>query len=139
LDLRHPGLDDVHVGRVDAVTVGAGARIVDLGPEEHIVDLSVEVDAAEAGVETTGHPSYVSVLEEVACCRPVSSPANEEDHLFATSKIIDDCSGGRAAILAVGSELSNLPGCRRISDLSDVMEQPLRGHSSACLESSLGE
>ncbi len=127
-------------GQVSRTKTELGSRwVVDIRDQEHVIDLSIEVHATVTGVEATSDPSNVRVLEDVGRWGPLSSPANEEDHLLPSAEVVDDASGGGLRHHAVGGELGDFRGGRSVGDGCSVVVETLRGNGSTSLQTSLGE
>lgn len=64
-----------------------------------------------------------SVLEEVGRDGPFRGPADEEGHLLAALKVVDDAGGGLGGPLARGLELGKLDGVVRVDDGGGVVPE----------------
>lgn len=137
VDGRDPGRDAVHV--LDGDAEGGSVRVVDVGDEEHVVDLRVQVDAAVARVQPAGEPGDPGVLQVVGGRAPVGGKANEERHLLAAVKVVDDRRSARGRGDRVGSELGDLLGVARVADRGRVVPEALGADRRARLQAGRGE
>ena len=92
------GVDTNVLGGNAVVVFGSDVSRGNGGGEENVVDLEVEVEAAETLVELTGGPGDVDMGEEGGGWRPPSE-RDVEGHVFATIVVFDDDTGS-----AVGGE-----------------------------------
>lgn len=113
-DRRYPADNSSQVVR--GYTIGGSIGGIQVGLEEHVIDLSVQVDTTVTCVQAPRDPGDVGVLEDRRGCRPVLREINEEDHLLsARLELVDDtCSAvGCEAAVACGPKFSNGScGCR---------------------------
>lgn len=136
-DGRNPVLDALHI--LSADTEGGATGGVDVGLQEHVIDLGIQVDATVSGEHTAGNPGNPGVLKIVRGGTPGSVKRDEECHLLTTVKIVDDSSNSVTGGDRVGSKRSNLLGGSGVANCSRVVPQALSADTSASLETRRGE
>lgn len=118
-----PVTDTIHVLGGDTESVSTG--VIDIGLQEHVVDLSVQIDTAVSSVQTTSDPGNPGMLKIIGGGTPGSVKADEESHLLTSIKVVNNSSNGVTCGDGVGSKTSNLFGSSSVADSSRIMPETL--------------
>lgn len=132
-----PVTDAIHVSGGD--TEGSSTGVVNIGLEEHVVNLSVQVDTTISGVQSTGDPGNPGMLQVVGSSTPGSVKPDEESHLLTAIKVVDDSSNRVTRDNRVGSEASNLLGGGGVADSSRVVPETRSTDTSSGAQTRGGE
>lgn len=141
---RHFRVDGIspasHVGHIlRANTEGFPSRVVNVRLEEHVINLSVQVDTTVTSVESAGNPGNPCVLQVAGGSTPSSVETNEEGHLLTAIEVVDDGSDTFGVKASSGSESGNLLGRGGVADRGRVVPETTGANARTGLETGGGE
>lgn len=137
VNFRQPVSNAVQVGRGDAESGAIG--LVDVGFQEHVVDLRVQVHAAVTRVQTAGEPGNPCVLQVRGGGAPGSIEGDEEGHLLTAIEVVDHGSGGLAARVGVGGKTSDFFGGGGVGDSGRIVPEASGAHARTGLQARRGK